>query len=82
MPDSRRRDALLAGAIFVVALAVRLLHFREVALHDPYYALPTVDDLQYDAWARRLAAGDGLPGRAIRSSWRGSTRSSGRACRP
>jgi tetratricopeptide (TPR) repeat protein len=40
---------------------VRLLHFREVALHDPYYALPTVDDLQYDAWARRLAAGDGLP---------------------
>lgn len=61
MPDSRRRDALVAGAIFVVALAVRLLHFREVALHDPYYALPTVDDLQYDAWAKRLAAGDGLP---------------------
>lgn len=61
MPDARRRDLLVAGAIFVVALVVRLLHFREVALHDPFYALATVDDLQYDAWARRLAAGDGLP---------------------
>ena len=61
MSESRRRDALVAGAIFLVALVVRLIHFREVALHDPYYALPTVDDLQYDAWARRLAAGDGFP---------------------
>lgn len=57
---ARRRDALVAGAIFLLALALRLLHFREVALHDPYYALPTVDDVQYDAWARRLAEGDGL----------------------
>ena len=61
MPEARRRDLLLAGAIFALALALRLLHFREVALHDPYYTLPTVDDLQYDAWARRLAAGEGLP---------------------
>jgi len=52
---------LLASAIFLVALGLRWLHFHEVALHDPYYALPTVDDLQYDAWARRLAAGDGFP---------------------
>lgn len=61
MPDSRRRDVLIACAIVGVALVVRLLHLREVALGDPYYALPTVDDLQYDAWAKRLAAGDGLP---------------------
>ncbi len=61
MTETRRRDVLLAGAIFAVALVLRLLHFREVALHDPYYTLPTVDDLQYDAWAKRLAAGEGLP---------------------
>ncbi|MFO0688451.1 MAG: glycosyltransferase family 39 protein [Myxococcota bacterium] len=63
MPDAaaeRRRDALVAGGIFLLALALRALHFREVALHDPYYMLPTVDDVQYDAWARRLVAGDGL----------------------
>ncbi|MBY0398695.1 tetratricopeptide repeat protein [Myxococcota bacterium] len=60
MSEERRRDALVAGAIFLLALALRLLHFREVALNDPYYGLPTVDDVQYDAWARRLAAGDGL----------------------
>ena len=48
------------GGIFLIALVLRALHFREVALHDPYYTLPTVDDLQYDAWARRLVAGDGL----------------------
>jgi len=60
MPESRRRDAIVAGAIFAVALAIRALHFREVALGDPYYALPTVDDLQYDAWARRFAAGEGF----------------------
>ena len=48
------------GGIFLIALVLRALHFREVALHDPYYTLPTIDDLQYDAWARRLAAGDGL----------------------
>ncbi len=61
MSESRRRDVLVVGAIFLVALVVRALHFREVALFDPYYALPTVDDLQYDAWARRLAAGEGFP---------------------
>ena len=62
MPDAveRRRNLVVAAAIFLLALAIRLLHLREVALHDPYYALPTVDDLQYDAWARRLAAGEGL----------------------
>lgn len=58
--EARRRDRLVAAAIFLIALAIRLLHLREVALHDPYYTLPTVDDLQYDAWARRLAAGEGL----------------------
>lgn len=60
MPDSPRRDRLVAFAILLFALALRLLHFREVALHDPYYTLPTVDDLQYDAWARRLVDGRGL----------------------
>jgi 4-amino-4-deoxy-L-arabinose transferase-like glycosyltransferase len=61
MSESRRRDVFFGCAIVAVALVVRLLHLHEVALHDPYYALPTVDDLQYDAWAKRLAAGEGLP---------------------
>lgn len=60
MAESRRRDLLLAALVFAVALGVRLLHLREVALHDPYYTLPTVDDVQYDAWARRFAEGKGF----------------------
>ncbi len=60
MSEARRRDWLVAGGIFLIALVLRAIQFREVALHDPYYALPTVDDLQYDLWARRLAAGEGL----------------------
>lgn len=58
--DSRRREWLVVAAILLVALTLRLLHLREVALHDPYYTLPTVDDVQYDHWAKRLVAGDGL----------------------
>lgn len=60
MPEGRRRDLVVAAAIFAFALVLRALHFREVALHDPFYGLPTVDDFQYDAWAKRLVAGDGL----------------------
>lgn len=61
MPEAGgRRDALVAGAIFALALLVRGLHLREVALHDPYWLLPTVDDVQYDAWARRFVEGRGL----------------------
>ena len=55
-----RRDALMALGIFAIALVIRVLHLRELAIHDPFYTIPSVDGLVYDAWAREIVAGDWL----------------------
>jgi len=55
-----RGDKLAAGAIFALALALRLLHLREIGLHDPFFELPAADELLYQRWAIDLAGGDWL----------------------
>ncbi|MEZ5291651.1 MAG: tetratricopeptide repeat protein [Vicinamibacterales bacterium] len=53
-PPSATGQAL---AVFATALAVRLLHLWQMQ-GSPYFATLLGDARGYDAWARRLAAGD------------------------
>ena len=55
-----RGEKILAGAIFVVALALRLLHLREIELHDPFFAIPSTDAFLYHQWASEIARGNWL----------------------
>ena len=43
--------------ILLAAAALRIAHLREIAAHDPIFALHDVDSALYDAWARRILAG-------------------------
>ncbi len=54
------RDAFAAGLVFFVALAIRAFHLHDLAMHDPFYALPSVDGAVYDAWAKEILTGDWL----------------------
>ena len=54
------RDGVVASFVFGIALVVRLLHFREISLHDPFFTIGSVDGQIYDEWARQLLAGDWL----------------------
>ena len=64
--ESQRQWGWLAPiAIFGVALALRLAHLYEISLNDPYFTIPAVDGAVYDAWARRLAAGDFVGDRVL-----------------
>jgi 4-amino-4-deoxy-L-arabinose transferase-like glycosyltransferase len=51
--ESAALAAILAGA-----LALRLWNVAELAAHDPFFALPSVDELMYHEWAQQIAAGD------------------------
>lgn len=42
------------------ALAIRAFHLHDLAIHDPFCALPSVDGAIYDAWAKEILAGDWL----------------------
>jgi 4-amino-4-deoxy-L-arabinose transferase-like glycosyltransferase len=55
-----QRDRNVAAIVFGVALILRLLHLREIAIHDPFYTIASVDGAIYDAWAREILAGDWL----------------------
>ncbi|TMA34811.1 MAG: tetratricopeptide repeat protein [Deltaproteobacteria bacterium] len=46
-----------AAVILLAAAALRIAHLREIAAHDPFFALHDVDSALYDAWARRILAG-------------------------
>ncbi len=58
--DDRTRDRLALFAVVAVALVMRALHLREIAIHDPFYTIASVDGAIYDEWARRLLEGGGL----------------------
>lgn len=55
-----RRDRLAAAGIFLLALAIRLLHLQQIQQHDPFFALPSVDPRMYHEWALRISQGDWL----------------------
>lgn len=59
--SSRYRFALWLGGLWAVALAVRLVYLWEVS-DSPLWLVRMGDARSYDAWARRLAAGDWLGG--------------------
>ena len=52
------RERWLALGVFVVALALRLWVVQSFNAHHPQAATPVIDEAAYDAWARRIAAGD------------------------
>ena len=49
--------APLAGAIFLVALLLRLLHLWQIG-RSPFHSVLFGDARAYDQWAQRIAAGD------------------------
>ncbi|MCH8083111.1 MAG: glycosyltransferase family 39 protein [Myxococcales bacterium] len=55
-----RGEKVAAGAIFAAALTLRLLHLREIGLHDPFFELPTTDARLYHQWAIEIARGNWL----------------------
>ncbi len=66
--NSPRRDPKDAGrrfpwrsasGVFALALAIRLLHIWQLQ-RAPFFSLLMGDAISYDAWARRIAAGDWL----------------------
>ena len=57
-PSGWSRDRNVVAALFLLALAIRLLHLRELSIHDPFYTIASVDGAIYDAWAREILAGD------------------------
>lgn len=46
--------------LFAVALCLRLWVAADFEAHHPQAATPVIDEASYDAWARRIAAGDWL----------------------
>jgi 4-amino-4-deoxy-L-arabinose transferase-like glycosyltransferase len=55
-----RGEKIGAGVIFALALTLRLLHLREIGLHDPFFELPTTDARLYHQWAIEIAGGNWL----------------------
>jgi len=53
-----RGEKIAAGLIFALALTLRLLHLGEIALHDPFFELPTADARLYHQWAIEIARRD------------------------
>jgi 4-amino-4-deoxy-L-arabinose transferase-like glycosyltransferase len=58
-PPSRRELAALA-VLAVLALALRAWILRDLALHDPFFDRPSVDERMYHAWAASIARGEGF----------------------
>ena len=56
-PKSQVPSPVMPWLIFLVALAVRLLHIWQIQ-PSPFFDVLLGDANGYDQWARRLAAGD------------------------
>ncbi len=54
-----RGEKLAAACIFALALGLRLLHLREISLHDPFFALPSTQERLFQQWAIEIANGSG-----------------------
>jgi len=53
-----RGEKLAATSIFALALGLRLLHLREISLHDPFFALPSTQERLFQQWAIEIANGN------------------------
>ncbi|MCP4906433.1 MAG: hypothetical protein GY910_15775 [bacterium] len=54
------RDRNVAALLFFAALLLRLLHLREIQIHDPFFTIASVDGAIYEEWAKEILAGDWL----------------------
>ena len=54
------RDVEIGAALFLLALATRIFHLRQIAALDPYFLSPATDGVLYHAWAQEIARGDWL----------------------
>ena len=62
-----RAEWIGVGAVFLIALALRLLHLEQLRAHDPFFALPSVDERMYHEWALAIRGGDWLGAHAFAS---------------
>jgi tetratricopeptide (TPR) repeat protein len=53
------------GAIVALALGLRAWVLRDLALHDPFFDSPSVDEQMYHEWAASIARGEGLGGQVF-----------------
>ncbi|MGB8077552.1 MAG: hypothetical protein WCF09_06710, partial [Gallionella sp.] len=58
MTPNRQSQLLIAGVVFLTAVAARLLVALELS-HTPFFDIYVGDSLYYHEWALRLIAGKG-----------------------
>ena len=59
-PGWLERDVEIGAALFLLALATRIFHLRQISALDPYFLSPATDGVLYHAWAQEIASGDWL----------------------
>ncbi|HUV05956.1 MAG TPA: tetratricopeptide repeat protein [Armatimonadota bacterium] len=60
-PAGVSRSEILAAAIVVlIAVLLRVIYLLQYKAHMPFYFVPIVDSSYYDAWATRVAEGNGF----------------------
>lgn len=52
-----RASVLVLAGLCALAAMLRLAHLDAIAAADPFFEIPSVDGQLYDAWARRILAG-------------------------
>ena len=55
----RSSEFLCVAAVFLLAVAVRMLYLYEIS-DNPFFRRLMIDENSYDRWARRIAAGEWL----------------------
>jgi 4-amino-4-deoxy-L-arabinose transferase-like glycosyltransferase len=60
-----RAEWIGVGGVFLIALALRLLHLQQLRAHDPFFELPSVDERMYHEWALAIRGGDWLGAHAF-----------------
>ncbi len=63
-----RAEWIGLGTVFLLALGLRLLHLQQLRAHDPFFALPSVDERMYHEWALAIRGGDWLGAHAFASN--------------
>ncbi|MCS5638311.1 MAG: glycosyltransferase family 39 protein [Myxococcota bacterium] len=57
-PSWLARDLEIGATLFLLALATRIFHLRQISTLDPYFLSPAVDGALYHGWAQQIANGD------------------------